>query len=358
MVSLARRQNAVEIAGNILFFGVAGGVLAWMTSGAIAGTVSLPTLTLALMLIGRLQGTSSSLMWSMRNVSNLVRTARRYLWLLDYEKDVRAAHPGTQLPPAELHQGIRLENVTYRYSESDTAAVDGIDLDLPAGSVVALVGENGAGKSTLVKLLTGMYRPTSGRVLVDGTDLGAMDIDAWRKRTSGAFQDYAKLELVMQESVGVGSLPQVHDETRVRQALHDGASEALLDAAPAGLATQLGPTWPEGIDLSGGQWQRLAIARGMMRDQPLLLVLDEPTAALDATTEHALFERYAAAARQAGRHGAVTILVTHRFSTVSAADMVVVLERGRVAEVGTHSQLIAANGRYAELYQLQAQGYR
>jgi ATP-binding cassette, subfamily B, bacterial len=233
MVQFARRESMLESAGNVVFFGVAGGVLAWMTADAIAGTVSLPVLTLALMLITRLQNTSTSLMWSMRNVSQLVRTARRYLWLEDYEKRVRRAHPGTAAPPALLAQGIRLDGVTYRYPESQTAAVEDIDLDLPAGSVVALVGENGAGKSTLVKLLTGMYRPSSGRVLIDGTDLATIDLDAWRQRGSGAFQDYARLEFLLAETVGAGHLPQIHDENRIRQALRDGASEELLDTAPA-----------------------------------------------------------------------------------------------------------------------------
>jgi len=233
-----------------------------------------------------------------------------------------------------------------------------VTLYLPAGSVVALVGENGAGKSTLVKLLAGLYRPTSGRVLVDGADLASFDLSSWRSRLSGAFQDYAQLEFTAGVAVGVGDVANVDDEERVRRALHDSASDDILATLPSGLGTQLGATWPDGVDLSGGQWQRLAIARGMMRADPLLLVLDEPTAALDPATEHALFERYAHAARAARGRGSVTLLVTHRFSTVAAADLVVVLDRGRVIETGSHHELMAARGHYAELYELQAQGYR
>ena len=203
-----------------------------------------------------------------------------------------------------------------------------------------------------------MYRPTSGWIALDDTDLATVDVDAWRASTAGAFQDHAKLELLVQEAVGVGDLPRVHDQAAVHHALRDAASEDVLRELPQGLSTQLGSSWPAGVDLSGGQWQRLAIARGMMRAEPLLLVLDEPTAALDAIAEHQLFERYIAAAGEARSRGAVTLLVTHRFSTVAAADLVVVLDRGAVVEVGTHQELIAAQGQYSELYALQARGYR
>jgi ATP-binding cassette, subfamily B, bacterial len=329
-----------------------------MVNDAIAGTVSLPRLTLALMLIGRLQGTSNNLMWSMRNLSRLVRTSGRYVWLLDYDEAVRRAHPGCAVAPVALHRGVRLEHLSYRYPDAIAPALSDLDLEIPAGTVVALVGENGSGKSTLVKLLTGMYRPTSGRVLVDGVDLAHMDLAAWRERCAGAFQDYARLELSVLETVGAGDLPYIHDPARVGDALRAAASEEVVTSLPHGLDTQLGPTWPGGVDLSGGQWQRLAIARGAMRPAPLLLVLDEPTAALDATTEHALFEGYATAAHAAGRRGAITLLVTHRFSTVSAADVVVVMNKGRIVETGSHRQLMRAKGHYAELYELQARGYR
>jgi ATP-binding cassette subfamily B protein len=262
------------------------------------------------------------------------------------------------VPPARLRSGIRLENVAYRYNGAESAALSDINLELPAGSVVALVGENGAGKSTLVKLLTGMYRPTSGRILLDDIDLTDIDLTAWRRRGSGAFQDHANLEFIVLESIGLGDVSHVDSESAVRRALRDGAATDVLTALPRGLQTQLGNTWPGGTELSGGQWQRLAIARGMMRRDPLLLALDEPTSALDAQTEHALFDRYAATAGDAGHRGAVTLLVTHRFSTVAAADIVLVLDRGRVVEHGTHRELMNAGGKYAELYNLQARGYR
>jgi ATP-binding cassette subfamily B protein len=222
---------------------------------------------------------------------------------------------------------------------------------------VAIVGENGAGKSTLVKLLCKLYEPTAGQILVDGSSLGRMPAPDWRSKLAGAFQDFFRFELKAQQSVGVGDVTRVEDRNAATTAVHRAGAEDVVSRLPAGLDTQLGPTWPEGVEVSFGQWQKLALARGFMRDTPLLLVLDEPTAALDAETEHALFERYAAAARD-GSQGRITILVSHRFSTVRMADLIVVLDGARVAEVGSHDELMARRGPYAELYGIQAAAYR
>jgi len=357
-VSLSRRTSAVDAATSMIFYASVAAVLVWMVHDSLAGRVSVGTLVLAIVLIGRLQGVSDEFAWAVRMLTETVRTTNRFIWLTDYATDVLAAHPGTGLAPDRLRSGIHTDNLTYHYVDAETPSLDGVSLDLPAGSVVALVGENGAGKSTLVKLLTGMYQPTDGRVLIDGTDMASLDLAAWRPRCAGAFQDFAKFEFSARQSVGVGSLAHVNDQVMVERALRDGAAEDVLRALPNGLSSQFGTSWPDGVELSGGQWQRIAIGRGMMREEPLLLVLDEPTAALDAATEHALFERYASAARAVRRRCAVTLLVTHRFSTVAAADLVVVLDKGKVAEVGTHAQLMAAGGHYAELYELQARGYR
>ncbi|WP_231920046.1 ABC transporter ATP-binding protein [Microlunatus soli] len=357
-VGLARRQGLLESAGNVIFFVVAVIVLGWMLIDTIRGQVSIADFVLAATLITRLQMISESLQWSIRMLVRVSDDGGRFLWLRDYTAAQAARQRGTTTPPDRLSTGISTVGLGYTYPGADSPTLTDVDLELPAGAVVAVVGENGAGKSTLIGLLTGMLRPTTGSVLVDGVDLEQFDIAQWRSRMSGAFQDYARLEFSAQQSIGVGNLDDLDDRPAVRDALDEAAATDVLTALPSGLDTQLGTTWPDGVELSGGQWQRLAIARGMMRDSPLLLVLDEPTAALDAGTEHALFERYAEAARRTGGHGGVTLLVTHRFSTVAAADLVIVLRDGSVAEIGTHAELYSRGSHYAELYDLQARGYR
>jgi len=209
-----------------------------------------------------------------------------------------------------------------------------------------------------VKLLCRLYKPTSGRILIDDAELARMPPDAWRSRLAGAFQDFFKFEFRVRQTVGVGDVPNMDDPPAVVAAVRRAGAEDVVEQLSAGLETQLGPTWRDGVELSFGQWQKLALARGFMREQPLLLVLDEPTAALDAETEHALFERYASAARTHDQNGRITILVSHRFSTVRMADFIVVLDGAHVVEAGTHEDLLAKSGRYAELYNIQAASYR
>jgi ATP-binding cassette subfamily B protein len=251
--------------------------------------------------------------------------------------------------------------VSFAYPGTDRLVLEGVNLHLEPGSVVAIVGENGAGKSTLVKLLCRLYPPTSGRILVDGVELARMPAEAWRSRLAGAFQDFFRFELRARQSVGVGDVARLDDGPAIVAAVDRAGAVDVVDRLAEGLETQLGPTWPGGVEVSFGQWQKLALARGFMRNQPLLLVLDEPTAALDAETEHALFERYAEAARggsNGAAEGRITILVSHRFSTVRMADRIVVLDGSRVVEVGSHEQLMARGGSYAELYGIQAAAYR
>jgi ATP-binding cassette subfamily B protein len=283
-------------------------------------------------------------------------SSQRLAWLEDY---AAAQRDDADLPaPAALHEGIRFEDVGFAYPGTDRLVLDHVDLDLPAGKVIAVVGENGAGKTTLVKLIARLYPPTSGRITVDGTDLARIEAESWRARMSGAFQDFARLEFRAMTTVGLGDEPRLDDRTAVVEAIGRAGADGLVEQLHSGLDTQLGPSWDGGVDVSFGQWQKLALARGYMRDEPLVLVLDEPTAALDAETEHALFEHYARSARAAAASGRVTVLVSHRFSTVRMADLIVVLDGARVVEVGTHEELTARHGTYAELYAIQAAAYR
>jgi ATP-binding cassette subfamily B protein len=289
--------------------------------------------------------------------------SRRLAWLEDYAASLLE---NADVPvPNRLSEGIRFENVSFTYPGTERRVLENVCLDLLPCSVVAIVGENGAGKTTLVKLLSRLYQPTSGRILVDGHDLARMPAEAWRSRLAGAFQDFFRFEFKARHTVGIGDLGRLDDEPAVVAAIDRAGADDVVSRLPTGIETQLGPTWPEGVEVSFGQWQKLALARGFMRDRPLILVLDEPTAALDAETEHALFERFAAAARGGSSNGdadrpdgRITILVSHRFSTVRMADLIVVLDGSRVVEVGTHDDLVARGGQYAELYGIQAAAYR
>jgi ATP-binding cassette subfamily B protein len=332
--------------------------IAVVTIRAIQGHATAGDVVLAVTLVQRAQTQVGQAANAIAQLLTMGRAARRLIWLEDVaaaEERVRAI----SLVPAVLRRGITLEHVSFHYPGSRAPVLDDVSLELPAGASVALVGENGAGKTTLVKLLTGMYRPTSGRVLLDGTPLDEMDIDEWRRRMSAAFQDFLRMELIVMETVGVGDLPRIADAPAVERALGRSDATTVVDALPDRLATRVGRTFEGGVDLSSGQWQRLALGRGMMRDVPLLLVLDEPTASLDALAEAALFERYMQASMDSGREtGAITLLVSHRFSTVRMADLIVVLEAGKIVETGSHKRLIELGGLYAELFELQARSYR
>jgi ATP-binding cassette subfamily B protein len=266
--------------------------------------------------------------------------------------------PATAAVPERIERGITLRGVSFGYPGTGRTVLEGVDLDLPAGAIVAIVGENGAGKTTLVKLLCRFYEPRAGEIAVDGIDLRAFDLSQWRRRISTGFQDFVRFEFLAREAVGVGDLPAVDDDQQVLAALDRVRATHLVDRLPAGLDTQLGRSYADGFELSGGQWQKVALGRAAMRSQPLLVVLDEPASALDAAAEHTLFEQYARQARRVGEAtGAVTILVSHRFSTVRMADLIVVLVDGRITEAGSHDVLVRRGGLYAELYGLQAAGY-
>ena len=284
-------------------------------------------------------------------------SSRRLAWLEDYAESLDA--DADQPVPDRLTRGIRFDHVSFTYPGTDRVVLDDVTLDLPAGAVVAVVGENGAGKTTLVKLLARMYAPDSGTIEADGVDIGRMRNEEWRDKLAGAFQDFFRFEFRAEHTVGLGDVVRLDDRPAVELAVDRAGADDVVDRLANGLDTQLGPTWDDGVEVSFGQWQKLALARGFMRDEPLLLVLDEPTAALDAETEHALFERYASSAQgEVPENGRITVLVSHRFSTVRMADLIVVMDGAHVVEVGSHEELMARNGQYADLYNIQAAAYR
>ena len=285
-----------------------------------------------------------------------------FIWLRKYTLTERAAAAALDrsAPPARLSSGIVLSGLSYIYPGTSRPALDDVSVTLPTGAVVAVVGEYGSGKTTLVKLLCKFYQPAAGTITVDGTDLAALDTAAWRAGISAAFQDFGRYNATFREAVQLGgmdgdALPD--DDAVVLAAVAEADAEDLLARLPGGLDTELGAKFG-GTELSEGQWQKTALARACMRPLPALLVLDEPTASLDAPSEHAVFQHHMARARATAQQGGtITVIVSHRFSTVAGADLILVMDDGRLVESGTHDALLAANGRYADLYNIQSDAY-
>ncbi|MGM7422162.1 MULTISPECIES: ABC transporter ATP-binding protein [unclassified Cellulosimicrobium] len=367
--SAHRRSALLRAAGQVWFALAYGAAVLLVLRSAASGTAAIGQVVLVVTLAIQVSTQVAGALSLFGNLQDAGRTVEKLLELRATATPPGAAGVAGGAPaegatavgqlPDHLTGGLRVENLTFGYPGADRPVLDGVSLDLPAGATVALVGENGAGKSTLVKLLCGLYRPTSGRILADGVDLAEVAPSAWQSRVATLFQDFARLELSLREDVGIGRVDALHDDDVLWAALDEARARPIVERSPDGLDQVLGTSYADGAQLSGGQWQTLGLARTLLRADPLLLALDEPASALDATAEHALFERFTETAHRTGStSGGVTLFVSHRFSTVRDADLIVVLDGGRVAELGTHDELAAAGGSYAEMYALQARAYR
>lgn len=355
----SERRIAWTNTGQQIFFAIGYvAAIVFVLRRAVQGQATVGDVVAAVYLCRQVAQTVVWPIFSLARLGTTLRAAGRFLWLRDYADSATARHASASTPPERLTEGISFENVSFTYPGTERPVLQNVSLTIPGGAVIALVGENGAGKTTLVKLLTRMYEPTEGRILIDGTNLADIDVVKWRQRLSAAFQDFAKPELIAQRTVGIGDLIHLDNEAAASGGLNRAGAGNIVDALPNGLSTQLGSSWKDGVDLSTGQWQKLALGRALMRKDPLVVFFDEPTASLDAPTEHALFQRYAeAAARSGSETGSITVLVSHRFSTVRSADLILVLDNSRAAELGSHEELMEHRGVYAELYTLQAKSY-
>ena len=350
------KASLLQAAGWGIFAVGYAAAIVWVVLRALDGDATAGDVLLVVVLAAQVNGQVGQSVTLLGTGLDAGRAVDRWLWLQDYVSTA-PGRTGSAKPPQPLRRGISLRRVTFRYPGTDVDVLRDVDLDLPAGASVAIVGENGAGKTTLVKLLCRFYAPTAGTITVDGVDLQTIDVEEWRARLAGGFQDFARLEFLLRESVGVGDLPRIEDRPAVAAALARTEGSDIAAAHAEGLEAQLGRQFG-GAELSTGQWQKVAVARAVMRHAPTLLLLDEPSSGLDPRAEHALLERYADAARAvAAATGAATVLVSHRFSTVRSADLIVVLDEGRVVECATHEELVAAGGLYSDLYAISARSY-
>jgi ATP-binding cassette subfamily B protein len=333
------------LAGTLTLYGAYG----WIAFAAIHGAISLGQMTLYLALFRSGQAAVSG---SLNAIGGMYEDNLYLSTLFEYLETPVLPETGSAVRGTS-DEGIRFESVSFTYPGASTAVLQEVSLELRPGQSLALVGENGSGKTTLIKLLTRLYTPTSGRILLDGIPLDDWDRAALRRRIAVIFQDFARYQMLVGENVGAGDVSAFEDEERWRLATDRGMATTMIEALPEGFKTQLGKWFKNGRELSGGQWQKIALSRAFMRREADILVLDEPTASMDAAAEAQVFEHFRALTR-----GRMAILISHRFSTVRMADKIAVIESGRIVEQGRHDELIALDGRYSRLFSLQARGYR
>lgn len=334
------------LVGTVTLYGAYG----WIALTTVAGRITLGQMTMYLMLFRQGQSAVAAILSAIGGMyeDNLYLST-----LYEYLDTLVPAAEGTGLDGPDPDDGIRFEGVSFTYPGAEAPALQGIDLHIRPGESLALVGQNGSGKTTLIKLLTRLYDPDRGRILLDGRDLREWDDATLRQRIGVIFQDFARYQMRVGENVGVGDVEHFEDRARWQQAADMGMATAFIETLPLGFETQLGKWFRDGRELSGGQWQKIALARAFMRSRADILVLDEPTAAMDAAAEATIFEHFRGLTKNR-----IAILISHRFSTVRMADQIIVIQDGRIIERGSHDALMAQDGHYAHLFSLQAQGYR
>ncbi len=326
------------------------GAYGWIVMTTIAGAITLGAMTMYLVLFRQGQAAVSAILMS---VSGMYEDNLYLSNLYEYLEQPVPTRRGEAVKGPEPERGLEFDNVSFRYAGAERNALSNINLSITPGESLALVGENGSGKTTLIKLLTRLYDPTEGRILLDGLDLQEWDVNALRQRVGVIFQDFGRYQFSVGENIGAGDVRYIDDKDRWKAAATTGLAAPFIEEMQDGYETQLGRWFKGGRELSGGQWQKIALSRAFMRSDADILVLDEPTAAMDASSEAEVFDHF----RKASRNK-ITILISHRFSTVRAAAQIIVIHQGRILERGNHESLLAEDGQYAHLFNLQARGYK
>ncbi len=326
------------------------GAYAWIVLTTIAGAITLGAMTMYLVLFRQGQSAVAAILSS---ISGMYEDNLYLSNLYEYLEQPISVRPGNEVTGPHPERGLEFEHVSFAYPGAADEALKDINFNIRPGQSLALVGENGSGKTTLIKLMTRLYDPTEGRILLDGVDLQNWDVETLRRRIGVIFQDFGRYQFSVGENIGAGDVRHIDDSSRWAEAAATGMAAPFIEAMPEGYETQLGRWFKGGRELSGGQWQKIALSRAFMRSEADILVLDEPTAAMDASSEAAIFEHFRSASSSK-----MTILISHRFSTVRAADHIIVIHEGAIIETGNHESLIALGGQYAHLFELQAAGYQ